>query len=280
MKKRLVTERDAFNEGLDAHRVFKVSGWSINAQKRLLEHSFYNTNHVLSILLANLLLTSIAISAGLFVVVFLISQEYFLFWILLTVMLNALAFFLIYFTTPLRKTWKPTCFFYSVCAAEALDKAELVEGLFYLDKLLSFMSKFSNQEKTGIRYAENEERCSISCYVNLDSIFHSKLCKLKQQKDAILKTVDESGDMCFTFANNFYILADSLFSRKDLNRVNKSLDFILESSEKNFRQETYLERHKNLNAVTRTTFSAETLAAIIPIVVPFLLWLMFGYGKV
>jgi hypothetical protein len=282
MKSRLHVEREKFIEGLAGYEVFKIAGKSDNNLKKMLELTFYKTNHVVQWYLANLAVWAIGISlVGLvfFLFISFSSKDPFYF-LILFVSVYGVGMSLTYYTTPLRKTWRPTCFYYSVCAADSLENGKLIEGSYYVNKLLSFIVRFSNIEKASVKYTKEEETCKINCDAQINEFFQDKVVKLCQQKSAVVKTVLEKNDVSFGFANNLYFLADSLFSNnKNLSRANASLDFLLESSRENFKEETYLQKHKNLNAISKTAFNTEILVVAIPILIQFTLWLIFGYNK-
>ncbi len=163
---------------------------------------------------------------------------------------------------------KILCLYSAVSAADALDRNDVVEGSFYVTRLLNFIKPFAESEKI-----------KIGCFpTDVKSAFLGKIEKLTEQSSAVGKAILGNSGLRTDFSNQLYLLANSLFLRDkapDLNMGVKSLDFLFEKSKPYFESITYLQSHKRLNMATKILSEIGKLA-LVPILL-FILWFLFGY---
>jgi hypothetical protein len=279
MKEKLLTEKNAMTKLAPVTETFMpILGKSLAPNKTKAKQKF------MAIPLEKILLRIFVIEALVVVTVFVLVGflSWWVFptnglipWILpLFFILGLLAS--IYAYAGLRRapfTWflQSTCFYYSTSVADSLEHGKLVEASFYIDKLISFINPYAKTRKIQIE----------TFTVGLKELFHEKIENLCDQKKAVVKAVRESGVLSGIFANHLYILAGSIFSAEDFdkNKANDSLCYLVELSQEHF-QDTFLERHKTTNSNLKLTADVRELVfVLIPIIVPFILWLIFGYGK-
>jgi hypothetical protein len=168
----------------------------------------------------------------------------------------------------LKHTAKLVCFYTSVNAAQSLEKGSLVEGSFFVTKLLDFIKTFSEEEKVKIGLFSS----------SLKKLYLGDIEQLHEQKSAVGKAVLENGKIRTDFSNHLYILANSLFSTEEPTNFDKgiqSLKFFIENTKSYFQPFTYLQRHQKTSSIAKA-LSEIGKSTIVPLVL-FILWLIFGY---
>ncbi|MGZ4851237.1 MAG: hypothetical protein ACXV2C_07655 [Candidatus Bathyarchaeia archaeon] len=199
-------------------------------------------------------------------------------WIIVPFSLISILSYLFLRLKPFTWYWQSTCFFYSVSAAESLEKDKLVDGSFYVDKLISFINQFSKTTKVEVYKSKTCESKTLK--VKVKELFHDNIEDLSDLRYDAVKAVRESGVLSWMFSRHLYMLANSLFSysKENISNAYFSLCFLNENIKK-CHEDTFLDSHKTTNSNLKI-FTEFSKIVLIPIVLPFILWLVFRYPHV
>lgn len=161
------------------------------------------------------------------------------------------------------------CLFISISAAECLESGEKVKAAFFAEKLFEIFPLFARNIKVKVGPWKTD----------LSKILEHDVEETYLSRKAIGSLI-RLGKIR-TLSSTFYSLADQLFSKdasNDYDAFHESLSKIVESSKKYRHEEpTFFEKHPNLKN-TLTEISEYSKLTIVVILL-FILWLTFGYGK-
>jgi hypothetical protein len=161
------------------------------------------------------------------------------------------------------------CLFTSISVAECLESGDRVRAAFFAEKLFEVFPLFARNTKVQVGpwktdLAKILEYDVEETYLSRKAI--GSLIRLEKIR---------------TLSSAFYSLADQLFSKDAPNNYDafhESLHKIVESTKKYRRKElTFFEKHPNLKNTLAEL--SEYTKLITVLILSFILWLTFGYGK-
>lgn len=167
------------------------------------------------------------------------------------------------------KEWlRPYCLFTSLSAGECLDSGDKVRSAFFAERLFEYFPMFAKNTKVKIHPWETDLAKMLE--YDVEEVYRSRTAI----GSAIMVGKTE------TLSDAFYTLADELFSKENpsnFDAIQESLQKLIAST-KEYRPKklTFLDKHPYLkNTLIQIS---EYTKLTIALAIPFMLWLIFGYG--
>lgn len=163
---------------------------------------------------------------------------------------------------------KPLCLFASVSAAESLEKGDFIDARFFTSILFSTIKSFTNSVRISVK--------PWSC--TLKEVIKEEVDIFSENHKEISRAVMNERELSKQFSSHMYLLADELFSKKEVSDFNKtipSLHFFIENTKKYRTSIGFLAKHRKIKSAVGilTEFLKLTIATLIG----FVFWLLFGY---
>ena len=183
----------------------------------------------------------------------------------------ALATFVFHFDSKrkFKKRLRAYCLFTSVSAAESLETGDKIKGGFFAEKLFEIFPMFARY--TQVKIGPWKTNLAKIIKHDTEEVYSSR-------REIVYAIMEKESE---TLSDVFYLLAEQLFSKEIPNNYSagqESLRKIVETT-KGYRRKklTFFDKHPYLKNTLEVI--SEYVKLTIVLILSFLLWLTFGYGK-